>query len=1101
MISRWCAPCLTLSLAVLVASHAQTLTSQTQSPTKGDYSQEAAVIEEMASKVAFDNDGNSTREQTTRVRVQTDAGVKEWGLLKFPFQSSTQTVEIDYVRVHKADGSTLSTVPDNAQDLDSEITRSAPFYSDLREKHIAVKGLGPGDILEYQAHWRSTKPLIPGQFWLQFNFQSDGIVLDERLEIKVPSGRAVKVKGPPATQTMTTEGESRIYSWTYSKLQSAKDPGSDEKKLTEAARGLLPVPDVQISSFQSWEEVGRWYWDLQKDRIEPTPAIRSKAAELTKGMTDDAAKLRALYSFVSTQYRYIGIAFGIGRYQPHAADDVLTNSYGDCKDKHTLLASLLQASGITLYPALINSSWKLDPEVPSPAQFDHIIGYLPQSDKNKDAIWLDTTIEVAPFGYLVPRLRDKPALVMAGDKSIQLVTTRADSPFPNSEAFKIDGKVNTDGSLEAKIEDTSRGDSEVLLRTAFRQVAQPQWKDLVQRISYAMGFAGTVSEISASKPEAIGEPFHIAYSYNRKDYPDWKSNQRFTVPGSPFFMPSVADDAKYPLWLGASLEGVSDSRVELPPGYEPQTPLNVDLKYDFAEYHASYSHEHGVLIAKRRLVTKLREVPVAEFDDYRKFVKDVQDDVNQYVPTSSAGEPAASNMQVTAGAPVSLSPSMRALRELPASTSPEAYRLEAEARDEMAKRDLHGAVSSLYRAVAVDPKFTRAWVMLGELLLGQKQVDAGIDAFHKAMAADPEQPAIPKALGWTLMARANYDEAIPVWQDYMKAHPDDDDGPANLGRCFTELKRYPDAVKAYDASLKVSKNPAGAQARLGSAYLQAGDRDKANAAFIKLAEIDSKGSTFNDVAYEMTNADLNLPLALDYAKKAVRYVEEESQKTDLPDLKIEDLRRVQAVAAYWDTLGWVENRMSNLEESEQYLLAAWRVSQDGVVASHLCQVYERVHKIESAEQMCRLAVYRISASAQSASSELKTELDGAQKRLDHLTGGGGGKSKSMVETSEIVTRERMFKLPRFLTGTESAEFFVLLESDGKSKTFKVKDVKFVSGSEKMKLQGKQLASIDFKVPAPSETPTRFVRRGILGCYQYSGCFFVLLDPATVQSLN
>jgi transglutaminase-like putative cysteine protease len=82
----------------------------------------------------------------------------------------------------------------------------------------------------------------------------------------------------------------------------------------------------------------------------------AKAAELTKGITDNTAKLQALYGFVSTQYRYIGIAFGIGRYQPHAADDVLTNSSGDCKDKQTLLASLLQASGFSLYPALINSS-------------------------------------------------------------------------------------------------------------------------------------------------------------------------------------------------------------------------------------------------------------------------------------------------------------------------------------------------------------------------------------------------------------------------------------------------------------------------------------------------------------------------------------------------------------------------------------------------------------------------------------------------------------------------------------------------------------------------------------------------------------------------
>ena len=115
--------------------------------------------------------------------------------------------------------------------------------------------------------------------------------------------------------------------------------------------------------------------------------------------------------------------------------------------------------------------------------------------------------------------------------------------------------------------------------------------------------------------------------------------------------------------------------------------------------------------------------------------------------------------------------------------------------------------------------------------------------------------------------------------------------------------------------------------------------------------------------------------------------------------------------------------------------------------------------------------------------------------------GKEAKSRKSVDASEEVIHEREFKLPRFLPGTESAEFFVLFRSDGKAKAFKVEDVKFISGSEKMKLQGKQLKTIDFNVPAPGEVPTRFVRRGILGCYQYTGCSFVLLDPATVQSLN
>jgi tetratricopeptide (TPR) repeat protein len=1073
-------------LGAATAGFAQIASSENSS--KNSYSQESAVIEQMTTKLVFDTSGTYTREQVTKIHVQTDAGVKDWGLLSIPYQSALQSVDIDYVRVVKLDGSTVVTPADNIQDLDSEITRAAPFYSDLREKHIAVKGLSPGDTVEFKAHWVTTKALAPGQFWFEYNFHHTGIVLDERLEIRTPSTRTIKFKGPVETQSISAEPSFNVYKWTFSRLHDDKDASKDEQKTIQAALGRSPPPDVQISSFQSWDEVGQWYWNLQKDRIEPTGAVHAKAAEITKGLPDESAKVRALYSFVGTQYRYIGVAFGVGRYQPHAADDVLSNSYGDCKDKHTLLASLLQASGITIYPALVSATYKIDVDVPSPGQFDHVIGYLPQGN---DAIWLDTTPEVAPFAYLLQPIRDKQALVIMGDKTSRLVTTPADPPMPSVHNFKIEGTLSEDGVLEAKIKDTVRGENEVYLRTVFRRVPQPQWKDLVQQISYTLGYAGTVSDVTASTPETISEPFQFSYSYHRKDYPDW-SNRQFTLPGLPFVMPPVKEDAKYPIWLGPPLKTISESKVDLPKGYAPELPQGINLKYDFAEYYSWYSQSQNSISGTRRLVIRMREVPVAELDDYRYFIKHVQEDVNHYVQTSSSGSHNSSGTTMP-------SSFLNGIRGLSDSDSSEANRLESEARDWMSKKDMPAAISSLYRAVAADPKFARAWTSLGMLLIMQNQTDAGMEAFHKAMAADPTSPAIPKALGFMLMNIQKLEQAVPVWQDYVKAYPEDVDGPANLGNCLAGLRRYSEAAVAYASAVKIKPDQLNLQASLGNAYLLAGEREKSADVFVKLAAADTKGGYLNGVAYTMANADLRLPLALDMSKKATRAVEEETQDIELKDLTIDKFRIVNRLAAYWDTLGWVQERMSNLDVAERYLLASWKLSQDGVVAGHLCHLYKRTHKNQAAIEMCRMAIHRMYMTS-NITLDLKTEEAAAQENLDHLTS-GMPKPKDSTEGATLVIHERTFKLPHLLTGSESAEFLVLMVADGKGKAYKVDEVQFISGSDKMKSQGKQIKTIDFKVFSPTDVPTRFVRRGILSCSQYTGCSFVIFDPATVDSVH
>src|ERR1019366_3723768 len=241
--------------------------------------------------------------------------------------------------------------------------------------------------------------LAPGQFWTQYDFQKSAIVLDEELEIDIPVARTVKLKTKPGVEPKVTEENGRrIYRWSSSHLvREDENKGNDTLRKKKKKKPEDEIPAVQLTSFASWEEVGRWYAGLEKDGRVPSTAVRAKAEELAKGLPTDIAKVEEWDDDAAERFRYVSLSLGLGRYQPHSADEVLHNQYGDCKDKHSLLAALLDAEGLHASSVMINSVRKLDPDVPSPSQFNHIITMVPLG---KEEIWMDTTSEVAPFRLL-----------------------------------------------------------------------------------------------------------------------------------------------------------------------------------------------------------------------------------------------------------------------------------------------------------------------------------------------------------------------------------------------------------------------------------------------------------------------------------------------------------------------------------------------------------------------------------------------------------------------------------------------------------------------------------------------------------------------------
>jgi tetratricopeptide (TPR) repeat protein/transglutaminase-like putative cysteine protease len=1047
-----------LMLFTACLSLASTSHSYGQERKPNDYSKESLVVERAAVKVVFENDGKYVQEAAVRVHIQSQAGIHQYGMLNIPYPSANATMEVGYVRVIKANGSTVQTPPENSLDMPADVTRQAPYYSDLKVEQVAVKGLEIGDTVEYQYRMQVKTPIDPGQFWFFYDFITDQIALEEILQISVPRDRYVKVQSPKFSPVTTEEDTYRINTWKTANL---------ERKLAKLGpRPREPEepepPSVQLTTFHSWDELGQWLHGLFSPRAAVTPEIQSKADELTRGAKSDAEKIQAIYNFVSTKFRYIGISPGIGRFQPHAAADVLTNDYGDCKDKHTLFAALLAAEKIKAYPALIRSSGKIDPDVPSPAQFDHIISALPQGKKFE---FVDTTSEVAPLGLLLQPLRDKQSLVMPDDASAQLVQTPSDPPFKSFFTFQADGTLDDSGTLVSKMQMTFRGDAEVIYRTAIRKVAQPQWNEFIQRVSTNLGYGGTVSDVAASAPDATDTPFHIEYNYTKKEYSDWE-NKRISPPFLPIFLPEAPDETEKepkPIKLGSPGEELAQATIKLPANAKPEPPAPLDLTEHFAEYHSSYSFYKGVMHVERHIIVKEHEVAPAEFEAYRKFEKAIKNNVSAMIPLFGSS----SDSEATEG-------------------RPEARALYDQGRQAWMQHNLLAASEAFQKAVEKDPQYALAWLNLGRAHYYLGDLDQSVIELKKAIALDPAQDTAYKTMAAEITAAKHNEQALDLWRELRKTSPQDTDASRNVAIILARQEHYPEAIAELDAALKVKPGDSSLLLQLGRICFKAGDKEKGAVNVLQAAQSDSRPFVQNDAAYYLADNNVRLEDALVLAEKAVRSAEQATTEISLDrDLTVEDIRTVQPLAAFWDTLGWVHFRLKHYELAEKYLLAAWSLTQNPVGADHLGQAYEKESKIHEAA----VAYARALSMTGNPPEETRARWNAVRP---------GGKHQAGEDPNPGSLQDlRTIKVGRLAKKHVTAEFFLLFASGSKPV-----GVKFINGSEELRDSGKTLAAAKFDVPFPDPGPVQILRRGILDCEpELPNCLFVLIPPDSVQSAN
>jgi tetratricopeptide (TPR) repeat protein/transglutaminase-like putative cysteine protease len=1056
-----------LAVILLLASGAfsQQLPAAPSSAERPDYSQEAYVVESQRTVYRFENDGTGRKEVSARIRVQTEAGVETFGQLIFGYSSANESVEIPYVRVLKSGGVVVTAPASAIQDLNPPIAREAPVYTDYHQKHITVPGLRPGEVLEYQVVTTTNTPLAANEFWMEHRFSDTGIVLDDQLEVNIPRGREVKLKTRAGRDAqITDEGDRRIYRWFSSHKQRDEDDSARKKR----RRAQPEQPDVQMTTFGSWEAVGRWYAGLERDRRAPSPEVRARAEELVKGRGSDMEKLQAIYDYVAKNFRYVSLSFGVGRYQPHSAAEVLANQYGDCKDKHTLLEGLLDSVGIHAWSALINSSRKIEPDLPSPSQFDHVISVVPIG---KEMVWLDTTTEIAPFRLLTYSLRQKKALVIPPSGAAQLMETPANSPVPNTQVIETEGKVSDLGKLTAHVRLSFSGDSELPLRMGFRQVPNARWKDLATLVAQLEGLRGDVANLKVDDPADNRGPFHVEFDIAQPNFLDWSKRQsQLDLPLARLRLPDLSEadeNSVEPIEIGAPTTITVRLKIELPATFSARAPLPFEMKRDYAEYRAAYSLQGATFTAERFVNLRTHEIPASRLRDYAAFRRAVVADEAQQLALDNT-------QQGTPKPPDNVK-------------TEELYEAGLSA---LQSQNYRGAAELLKRVVELEPKHKSAWNDLGNAYLAQRRTGDAVAAFRKQIELNPFDEFAYNNLGRAWWEQRDYAQAAEAFHKQIEVNPLDKFAHRNLGILYLEQHKDREALPELEKATSISPQDAQAFISLGQAQLNLGDDAKALASFDRAVQIAPAPGAWNNIAYQLSLKKVHLDLAQQYAESAVASTAAALRNLTADSMQLEQQALVISLAAQWDTLGWVLFQRGNLDQAEQFIRAAWLLGQHGEVGDHLAQIYEKRGEKEKAIQTYAqaLAAYkpppetRPHLAALLAPDKPAGDKAAAQsKSLDLKIDGLVDKGRRDLETLRTVS------LGPLLPESAKADFYLVLGPGGK-----VEETRFISGSDKLKPFSDALRHAKVEFMFPDATPTRLLRRGTLSCALAGGCNLVLL---------
>ncbi len=571
------------------------------------------ILRKLAVVTVFPN-GLASRFYQVAYQPLTDEAAAEARQFITQYEGSKQAIELRAARIFRADGGVAEAVESGESAANNP---AMAMYTSVRAFAVTLPRVSPGDVVEvrYRIDDVSARNEVADSFYDIEFLQDRQPVLSSELVVVAPKSRPLTTfvhALPGVKQEVTDHGSDRRYRF----LAENVAPLIVEPNMPPDGEVL---GQVHLSTFGSWDELARWYYGLARDQLDVDDEVRKKVREITGGLKDDDAKVRAVYRYV-TLLRYVALELGIEGIKPRRCALTLARGWGDCKDKATVIVTMLRELGIPAHLVLVRTSQRGDLPAgapPSLAAFDHAIAYVPSLD-----LYLDGTAEGAGSRELPAMDRGAVALVVT-DQGGKL-TRLPDAPAAASlHTRKIEVSLVVDGSAGFAFESSVGGVNAAAWRSRYH--AEGTRRDRAARdLSTFLGTVEVAKDgVTVRDADDVERPIRVLVK-GRAVAAARKEGDALSVPvaSTHDLVRSLASlgARRTDLIVGALSTSEEERTIRLPPGMKVRRlPEAVQVSGPFGQAEVRVRSEPGKLVVTSKLALTKSRVSPASYAAFREF--------------------------------------------------------------------------------------------------------------------------------------------------------------------------------------------------------------------------------------------------------------------------------------------------------------------------------------------------------------------------------------------------------------------------------------------------------------------------------------------------